>query len=259
MTEPAFQAAFAPALLDAERPVPMGLTAHTGDRPAKRFAVYRNNVVTSLVEAMRVRFPVIERLVGPEFFIAMARVFVAEHPPKSPLMMYYGDELAHFLEHFAPAAELPYLADIARLEAARTRAYHAADQTALDPARLSGLDPQAVASLRLSLHPSVEIIRSSHPIVTIWAMNSGECEPASIQDWQGEDALVARPGLTVTVSVLPPGGASFIRALMHLQPLGDAATAALDGSTDFDLAGNLAALIGRDLIVGAEQPMDAIS
>ena len=40
---------FAAALLDADRPVPATVTAWTGVHHAKRFAVYRNNVVTGLV------------------------------------------------------------------------------------------------------------------------------------------------------------------------------------------------------------------
>ncbi len=70
------QASFAAALLDAGKPVPEGVTSHTGNQPARRFAVYRNNVVASLVKALGARFPVVSRIVGEEFFNAMARVFV---------------------------------------------------------------------------------------------------------------------------------------------------------------------------------------
>ena len=117
------QASFAEALLDPERRVPDGVTSHTHPAPAKRFAVYRNNVVVSLIDALATRFPAAQRIVGEEFFRAMAGVFARAHPPRSPLMMTYGEDLPAFIETFAPAAELPYLADVARLEAARTRAF----------------------------------------------------------------------------------------------------------------------------------------
>ena len=58
------QNSFAAALLDSDRPVPKGLTSHTASVPAKRFAVYRNNVVVSLIDALRRRFPAVERIVG---------------------------------------------------------------------------------------------------------------------------------------------------------------------------------------------------
>ena len=81
----AFEAIFAEALLGAEPTLPPGIVAHTGAVPARRFAVYRNNVMASLGAALAQRYPVIERLVGGEFFAAMARQFVTQHPPRSPI------------------------------------------------------------------------------------------------------------------------------------------------------------------------------
>ena len=101
----------------------------------------------------------------------MARVFVAETPPRTPILTTYGDEFADFIAAFEPARELPYLADVARLEAARTHAYHAADAVPVDTSQFAALNPDAVSEIRVSLHPSAEIVRSPHPIVTIWAMN----------------------------------------------------------------------------------------
>jgi len=68
-----FETSFAQALLDADRPIPYGITAHNAAVPARRFAVYRNNVVAGLVKALKSRFAVVEKIVGEEFFAAMAR------------------------------------------------------------------------------------------------------------------------------------------------------------------------------------------
>ncbi|HEY8268069.1 MAG TPA: DNA-binding domain-containing protein [Xanthobacteraceae bacterium] len=244
------QASFAVALLDAGKPVPEGVTSHTADRPARRFAVYRNNVVASLVKALGVRFPATSRIVGEEFFNAMARVFVAAHPPRSPLLMTYGDDFPDFIERFEPAAELLYLADVARLEAARTRAYHAADAEPLDPNLLQTISPEALGGMRFVLHPSAEVVRSRHPIVTIWAMNAGEAKLGPIENWQPEDALVARPRLDVEVRNLPAGGAAFLEALIAGNTLAEAVEASTGEDADFDLAANLAGLIGAGLVIG---------
>lgn len=244
------QKGFADALLDADRPIPAGIIAETSPSAVRRFAVYRNNVVAGLTEALRERFPVVEKIVGEEFFRAMARIFVAAHPPKSPVLMEYGDELPCFLECFQPAAELPYLGDVARLEAARTRAYHAADGEAVGRERLCRLAAEDLAGLRLALHPSVQVIRSQHPIVTIWAMNAGEVALAPIEDWRAEDALVTRPAQTVLVGRLPPGGAAFVEALQSDATLADAAHDALAATAHFDLTAILAILVGAGLVTG---------
>jgi hypothetical protein len=257
-----FETSFTDALLNADHPIPRGISAHNTAVPVRRFAVYRNNVVTGLAKALKNRFPVVEKIVGEEFFAAMSRIFVTERPPCSPLLATYGDDFAAFIAAFEPARELPYLADVARLEAERTRSYHAADATPLGAGRFTALDAGEIADVRIGLHPSIGIVRSSHPIVTIWAMNSGERELAPIEDWRGEDALIARPYLDVEVRALPPGGAAFLLALAASRPLGEAAGAALADHPKFDLTGNIAGLIGsglvRDIVLpqsnGDEQP-----
>ena len=87
------QSAFAAALLNPDLPCPGGLTTWNGSDPELRFAVYRNNVTVSLIDALADTFPVVQALVGEEFFRAMARVFAQANPPRSRLMAYYGDTL----------------------------------------------------------------------------------------------------------------------------------------------------------------------
>jgi len=60
------QDAFAAALLDPDRPTPDNIVASDASERTRRFAVYRNNVVTGLIDALRVRFPATERVVGEE-------------------------------------------------------------------------------------------------------------------------------------------------------------------------------------------------
>lgn len=243
------QGEFAAALLDAEKPAPRAVTSHTSRTPAKRFGVYRNNVVAGLVNALRSRFPVVEKIVGKDFFAAMARVYAIAHPPQSPLLMHYGDAFTDFIATFEPASVLPYLPDIARLEIARTRAYHAADAEPIDPERLQGLDPRELRHIRVILHPSLQTLRSRHPIVTIWAMNSGEAELRPIDDEGPEDALIMRPRLEVTVRRLPPGGSAFLQALSGGAALGKAAEGARADHSQFDLTANLAVLIGSGAMI----------
>jgi hypothetical protein len=240
------EAAIAAALLDPERPVPEPIApAHRS-----RFAVYRNNVVASLIEALEARFPAVRKTVGAEFFSHVARTFASRHPPTSPIITFYGEEFPAFLDEFPGCADLPYLGDLARLEANRTRAYHSADMAPLGAATLASLKPETLAGLRFALHPAVAIVTSPHPIVTIWAMNMGDTPLAPIEDWRGEGALVARPKLDVEVRRLPPGGAVFLTWLAQSECLAQAATGALEAAPEFDLAVNLAGLFGYGLVVG---------
>lgn len=252
-----WQGDLARALRDPDLVVPRGVTAHNSDAPRERFAIYRNNVVMGLIRALEARFPATCSIAGADFFKGAAKLFAAAHPPRSPLMMFYGDEFPAFLAAFEPARDVPYLTDVARVEAARTRAYHAADAMPLTPAALSGSSPDALADMRFILHPSVEIVASDYPVVTIWAMNSGEIELEPITGWRGEDALVSRALFDVEVRRLPPGGKTFLQNLAAGIPLGEAAAAALTANASFDLAANLAALFAGLAIEMSNQSNEA--
>ncbi len=231
---------FAKALRDSRLPVPQGLVSWNALQPLRRFGVYRNNVLSGLAGALQSRFPAAERITGPDFFLAMAYEFVVLHPPRSPLLLSYGDNFADFVETFEPARQLPYLADVIRLEAVRGRAYHAADAAPVNPKLLRSVREEQLSDIVFSPHPSLSVLRSRHPVVTIWAMNSGEMPVAGIEDWQGEDALVVRPQMVVEVHRLPPGGAVFLDALARGIPLSGAVRDAMSAAPDFDLSANLA-------------------
>ncbi len=234
------QSNFAAALTDIAKPVPEGLTAWTGQRPERRFGVYRNNVASGLMGALASRFPVAEKIVGTEFFAAMSYEFIRLHPPRSPLLLAYGEDFADFVERFEPAKEVEYLPDIIRLEAARGRAYHAADAAPFQAERLASVDPDHLAELTFVAHPSLSVLTSTHPMVTIWAMNAGDMELRPIEDWCGEDALVVRPMMNVEVHRLPAGGAAFLSALARGEALAAAVELATQAAPDFDLSSNLA-------------------
>jgi len=243
------QASFAAPLLDRTLPPPSGLASWTGAEPVKRYGVYRNNVATGLARALAARFPVTEKIVGEEFFTAMARDYVLEHPPSSPVLLHYGRGFADFVAGFAPAASLPYLAGIVRLEDAQVQAYHAQDISPIDARVITRIAPDRLANVTFVFHPAASIIRSSHPIVTIWSMNSGEQPLAPIDNWQAEDALVTRPELAVFTRQITPGSAVFLLALMRGTALGQAFEEAVGVDEQFDLGCNLADLLRSGAVI----------
>lgn len=222
---------------------PEGLSAPAPDEVARRFAVYRNNVHHSLSRALAARFPVVEQLVGREFFTAMARVFIAEAPPADPVLLGWGAALPAFLEGFPPVAHLPWLADVARLELARGRACHAADAAPVAPQALAVSDP---AALRLTLHPSVALFASPHPAVRIWQAHQPGGTPRGPIGAGPDHALIARaPDFTVCVERLDEGAHAVLAALAAGAPLGRAAAHA-------EPAAALALLLRHGLITAVE-------
>ncbi len=242
---------FAAALLDPEMPVPRGLIDPDRKPSEKRFNVYRNNVVAGLVETLTAAFPAVCRIVGDEFFAAMARVYVALEPPRSPIMLDYGETFPDFIGRFEPAKRVPYLPDVARLERAWVEAYHAAEALPADLTLLATIDSRNRPQIGFTLHPSVRVVRSNFPAVRIWLMNIDAGEPAAIDiSIEGEDALVARPIADVEVRRLPVGAAAFITGLAAGASVADATSLALDENSGFDLTSALRDLFAINAVIG---------
>jgi len=234
------QSAFRAALMDSNQPVPDGLSNGQGRPAGARFSVYRNNVASSLTEALEVSFPAIRKLIGDENFRPLMGIFLRDNPPAAPMITQYGDALPGFLEGFAPLSHLGHLPDVARLEQALRESYHAADSTPIDPAELQNLAPYALMSARLSLAPALRLIRSPWPVHQIWAYNM---EPGAPKPAGGaQDVAVTRPEFDPIAVPLSPGGGAFIAALVEGRTFG-AAFEAASQTPDFDLTQALSALI----------------
>ncbi len=203
------QTDFRDALLNPDAPVPRGLTDPQGRPAGRRFDVYRNNVAASLTRALEAGFPVLRKILGQEFFAAMAGIYLREHPPQSRLIMLYGDRMPEFLTGFPPVAHLPYLPDVARLETAMRESYHAADAPVLTAEQLS---PEQMLTARLRLAPSLRLIRSDWPIHTIWTMNTSG-RPAALPD-AGEAVLVLRREYDPEPHLISHAAAEFVDALL---------------------------------------------
>ena len=229
------QGAFVRALLDPELPPPNELETPGGFPPERRFAVYRNNVCVGLVDALSERFPICLQLVGDEFFRAMAQCYVRERLPRTPMLFEYGDAFAAFVSEFEPARELPYLPDVARLEYAVGQAYNAADAAPLPLDFLRALSHERLDNATAVLHPSTHVVASAYPIVSIWRRHMSDDEMTPVELDHGEEALVVRPELAISVSPLPSGGSAFVDALRNARTFGEAMNAATAVAADFDL------------------------
>ena len=240
---------FAHAALDPSAGAPDGLAAWNGSSVEQRFGVYRNNVVVSLVDALAAKFPVVQDLVGEAFFRDMARVYVMQQPPCSPRLADYGAGFAEFIEDFTPAAGVPCLPDVARLEALRLRAYHAADATPLDAHDFANVGAERLFDSRVALHASAGILTSRYAVVSVWAAHQGLGDLARVDQFAPEDALVARPDLDVVTTRLAAGCAVFLRALQDGATIGEAAARASTGEPAFDPAAAFGLLLSARIAI----------
>lgn len=263
------QNAFAAALLRPEEPAPSAIQRTSPNAAqSKRFNVYRNNVVSTAIDALAETFPVVQKLVGEEFFRAMARAFLDTSPITSPILTEIGNGFGDFLDGFPPAAQVPYIGDIARIEAGRIRAYHAADQQPIEVSALAGIPPEQVGGVRLTPHPAVQLVRSKFPVGSIWAASTdgmGATDGTGATDGMNraevdmrcaEDVVSLRPMLEIKTMILPKGGGGFLDALLSGTSIADAANIAAEDDPTFDLSHHLIGAFGAGAFSGLTLPAD---
>jgi hypothetical protein len=232
---------------------PDGIGGSSRERSSRGFDIYRNNVAIGLRDALADTFPVVAALVGDEFFSAMARVYVAANLPRSPVLHEYGASFPEFLEGFEPARRLPYLGDVARIEHARRRAYHAEDRPPLRIERLAEIAPPQMDRAVLELHPSLTVLRSEYPAHSIWAAHQGRDPKATLSDLpeRGECVLVVRPELDVATARITPGLADILESIARGLPLAHVfASAEANGGDLSELGTMLAEAFTRGAVCG---------
>jgi hypothetical protein len=257
-----------PTLLELQRAVYRGLVAgedgfaaHVvadGMAGEARLNVYRHTFVGNLTTALRLVYPAIHRLVGGPFFEGAARLFIEAQPPQSARLDEYGAGFPEFLAGFAPAASLPYLPGVARLEWTVNTALHANDAAPLDLSHLAAVDAADHGHIAFVPHPSVGLVAADHPVDAIWraVLSQDDAAIAAVDLSAGPVWLLVERGASgVEVLRLLAPEWRFMSELCASRPLQEA----IDAAPEIDAASLLADLLaaGRFYPVRAAIEIDS--
>ena len=227
------------------------------DRQAHRgvpaCGVSANHNDATAIHILATRFPIIRRMVGEQAFRVMAQRFIMCEPPRFPIALSYGESFPSFLRSQTHLASMEYVSDIAELEVARHKAQHARSAQPIDANRSLAWQAEHADSVCVLLHPSVYLVASRFPIVTIWKNNQAQNDNCPIERWHSEAALVTRPFREVEIRSLPPGGHTFVGALARGQSFGMAVRIAMDVTPEFDPSASLTIIAEANAVIGFYQ------
>lgn len=162
---------------------------------SQAFAVYRNTSARGAVEALRATYSTVDMLVGEEMFTQAALDYRREQPPASPVLSDYGQGFAAFLERQPWTCELPYLADVARLDWLWLQSFLADDQL-ITPQRANG-------GATIALHPATRFAWLATPAMTIWLAHRDPWDISEVElDWLEEGAIFIRLGQCVRTELI---------------------------------------------------------
>jgi hypothetical protein len=241
---------FARAIVRGEQPSPLIKANYQHYTVDVAIEVYRNNYRGNLLDALAGAYPVIEQLVGKDFFRLMARKYSEQYPSHSGNLHHYGAELADFIAAFEHARELPYLTDVAALEWACHRAWFADDAEVLDIAKLAQLSPDQYSGLILLIHPACHLVCSRYPISAIWQAHQpgASCDFHIDLDSGSCNALVSRRDDVIRVSELTEAESDWLQGIRAGFTLGEATAATLVRHPEFDLQTLLLKLATQDVL-----------
>ncbi|MEP7246234.1 MAG: DNA-binding domain-containing protein [Gammaproteobacteria bacterium] len=248
------QTRFADALFDgavepmASQIVPNGIDA------AARLDIYRNNLREGFIKALALGFPVIERLVGEDYFRHLALDFLRSHPSRAGNLHHIGAPFAGFLLERFTQTEYAYFADIAALEWAHQEALVAVDVEPIAADALRAADPEAYEALRFTLHPACGLVQSAYPIIRIWRANQPEASGEDTIDLAsgGDNVLVLRTPECIEFHRLPAGDFAVLAALSRGQTLGAALETAQAADVLFDLGAALRRFTTLQIFTGLQ-------
>lgn len=243
------QREFSQALRYVQAPLPAMRAGRLS--ASQRLQVYRNNSRSALVTAIRSVYTATERLVGEEFFTVAAYAYLDGNPSHSGNIQDYGGAFAEFLGGYAPAASVPYLADVATLEWKRVQASLAPTHTPMDLAALAKVPAERQPELRFRQQPAVQAMCSEYPVLSIWEFcrASGDASRLDISGG-GECVLFARPQLDVYMRRMTIGEYRLLQTLCRGQNFTVACTEALQAEPAFDVERTFAALVQEEILTG---------
>lgn len=231
------------SLRNADAACPSQVVEQQADKQSRRFNIYRNNRAVSLIDNLKSTYPAVCQLVGDDFFTAVARHYIKQHPPQSPVMSEYGGSFGRFIKDSPNARSIPYIEDVARLEWSRLQSYHAAESSVLAVDTLQHISPDDYETLCFNPHPSLHLVSSQWPAGSLWAATTNTGDKIKPDMQRAEHVVIVRPALEVLLQILPASGAMLLDCLRQGQPLLQAVEHIMQQDPAFDPGSHLQGLI----------------
>lgn len=218
---------------------------------AQRFRIYHNNIFIGFREALTAIYPVINKLVGDEFFNNVAREYLRAYPSNSGNVHVFGNVFPDFLAEFPGTESLPYLSDVAQLEWAYHRVFHSPKSPVLNVQKLSSLDEESASRLRFDVAENCCVLSSEYPILEIWQANQEGVENRVVDlDEGGIQVVVRYSGADVEFRPLNKAIFTLLKSLSKGGLFVDACAEVASVAPDCDVGVMLNELFGLRLLTG---------
>lgn len=211
------------------------LNPQRGTPGSARMRVYAGGYLARMQEALAEVFESVHQVLGEGVFIEMAEAYAKQCPSHDYNLSFAGRHLPLFLKTWPRTEVLPFLPDLARLEWLICQAFHAYEQPAIDPQKFSAISPDSWEKIKLLFQPSVGLVASPWPIISIWQARKQPKESINIplKD-HAQQALIYRHQVQVMCEPVDPLPFQILAGLSQGDTLG-VACARLDEQANENL------------------------
>ena len=212
-----------------------GLAAPPHGHRRERLDVYINGYPARVQEAIEESFAAVPHVIGHRATHELVERYVHSLRQHSYNLDEVGAELPDFLRNDTLVAQFPFLPDIAHLEWAIARAFHAYDQPALDPQPLADWTDEHWQHAVMRFQSSVALVCSPWPIRELWEARDTPIEVIDIDLRERPDQVVVyRLGYSIRCESVSHHEALALGALLAGYRLGEVSD--LLGTNDGDPA-----------------------
>nr|WP_314859971.1 DNA-binding domain-containing protein [uncultured Undibacterium sp.] len=219
----------------------------------QRLAIYRGNVQSIWTKALLNTFPVLQQLVGDEFFTFLALQYGRQFPSQSGDLNQFGSQFSSYLSTEAAVEDYPYFAAVAALEWHLHCAYYAENVDLIGLAQFLTGAGDTVQHCRLLFHPAANLFQSSYAAAQVYLAHQEQAIRAiDVPLNTSCFALVSRPKWRVELMLLDAASFRALQALQQGEILGDALEQAMSVDSEFNVALQLQKWFALGVFIGFE-------
>lgn len=190
-------------------------TVGAGERvdELERLHVYEHAYTARIADVLVHDYPKLARLVGDDILRSWTASYLRAHPPRNFSLREVGCDFADWLATGASRHQAD-LADLARLERARSEVFDGPDAAPLAREDLATVDPVEFPSLRLRLVPSSRVLALATNADDVWDALENDQTTAPPSPSSPRTVLVWRRELAVIHRTLEPDEARLIPSMI---------------------------------------------
>lgn len=172
-------------------------------------SIYRNNLKANALQALKVSFPTVEKLIGEELFAHSVNQLLVTQPPSLGDWGLWGSEYSDLLGELTALEDYPYVKDIAKLDY-QLHLLSRAKDCSVNIESISMLGSHELDNIRLVMSPNIRLLESEFPIVEIYRANTlsecstADCEKVSAVQYLNQAKLKIAAGLGQKVLMYRP-------------------------------------------------------